>query len=76
MVTWKSDSTSSSSPSTSTSVLSTSSMSSTVGWSRRIAVSSGRVSRNSSVKMSSWVSDHVCPSPDAWEAWMRSSCFL
>ena len=61
MVTWKSESTSSSSPSTSTSVLSTSSTSSTVGSSRRIAVSSGRVSRNSSVKMSSWVSSH-----DSW----------
>ena len=74
MVTWKSDSTSSSRPSTSTSVLSTSSISSTVGWSRRIAVSSGRVSRNSSVKMSSWVSDQAWSATD--DAWMRSSCFL
>jgi hypothetical protein len=38
----------------------------------RIAVSSGRVSRNSSVKMSSWVCSH------SWSpaAWIRSSCFL
>ena len=33
------------------------------GSSRRIAVSSGRVSRNSSVKMSSWVSSHARSSP-------------
>ena len=50
-LTWKSPRISNSSPSTSTSVLSTSSTSSTVGSARRIAVSSGRVSRNSSVKM-------------------------
>jgi hypothetical protein len=49
-------------------------MSSTVACSRRIAVSSGRVSRNSSVKMSSWVSDQVWSSP--CEDWIRSSCFL
>jgi len=72
MVTWKSLRISSSRPSTSTSVLSTSSISRTVGSSRRIAVRSGRVSRNSSVKMSSWVLSH------AWSpaAWMRRSCFL
>ena len=52
-VTWKSPSTSSSSPSTSTSALSVSSTSRTVGSVRRIAVSSGRGSRNSSEKTSS-----------------------
>ena len=41
--------------------------------SRRIAPSSGRVSRNSSVKMSSWVCSHAW---SAGAAWMRSSCFL
>jgi hypothetical protein len=51
-------------------------MSSTVGSARRIAVSSGRVSRNSSVKMSSWVSDQVWLCPPPVDAWMRSSCFL
>jgi hypothetical protein len=48
-------------------------MSRTVGPSRRIALSSGRVSRNSSVKMSSWVSLHESSPPLAW---IRSSCFL
>ena len=75
MVTWKSESTSSSSPSTSTSALSTSSMSSTVSGSCRIAVSNGRVNRNSSVKTSSWIWSHVA-SPPAGGAWIRSSCFL
>ena len=55
-VTWKSLSTSSSRPSTSTSALSISSTSSTVGSVRRIAVSSGRGSRNSSENTSSRVS--------------------
>ena len=72
MVTWKSESTSSSSPSTSTSALSISSTSSTVGSVRRIAVSSGRGSRNSSVKMSSRVASHVSPAPVA--CGIRSSC--
>ena len=49
-------------------------MSSTVGSERRIAVSSGRVSRNSSVKMSSCVSDQAWSEP--CDDWMRSSCFL
>ena len=75
MVTWKSESTSSSRPSTSTSALSVSSMSSTVGSVRRIAVSSGRASRNSSPKMSSWTVFQSAPSVPC-DAWMRSSCFL
>ena len=53
---WKSDSTSSSIASNSWSVLSISSISSTTGSSEAIAFSSGRVSRNSSPKMSSWTS--------------------
>jgi hypothetical protein len=50
-------------------------MSSTVGSVRRIAVSSGRESRNSSPKMSSWTVFQSAPSVP-WDAWMRSSCFL
>jgi MoxR-like ATPase len=37
----------------------------------RIAASSGRASRNSSPKMSSWTSDQPAPSASAW---IRSSC--
>ena len=62
-VTWKSLSTSRSRPSTSTSALSVSSISSTFGSSPRIAVSSGRGSRNSSLKMSVRVSSHVSSRP-------------
>ncbi|SHW59161.1 Uncharacterised protein [Mycobacteroides abscessus subsp. abscessus] len=61
MVTAKSLSTSSSRPSISMSALSVSSMRSTVGSSRRIAVSNGRDSRNSSAKTSVFVSSQ---SPD------------
>ncbi len=68
-VTAKSLSTSSRSPSISTSALSVSSMSSTVGSARRIAVSKGRVSRNSSLNTSSRV-ESQSPLP----AWIRSSC--
>jgi hypothetical protein len=70
-VTWKSDSTSSSRPSTSTSALSISSISSTVGSSRRIAVSSGRGSRNSSENTSSRVASH---DSRPWPEVIRSSC--
>ena len=56
IVIWKSDSSSSSIASNSWSVLSISSISSTTGCSEAIAVSSGRASRNSSPKMSSWTS--------------------
>ena len=70
-VTWKSQSTSSSRPSTSTSALSISSMSSTVGSVRRIAVSSGRGSRNSSLNTSSRVSSQ---DSRPWPAVIRSSC--
>ena len=68
-VTAKSDSTSSSRPSISMSALSVSSISSTVGSVRRIAVSSGRDSRNSSVKTSVLVWSQSSE-PD----WMRSIC--
>jgi hypothetical protein len=54
-VTAKSDSTSSSKPSISISALSVSSISSTVGSVRRMAVNSGRCSRNSSLNTSSLV---------------------
>jgi hypothetical protein len=69
-VTWKSDNTSNSRPSTSTSALSISSTSSTVGDSRRIAVSSGRGSRNSSENTSSRVSFQ---DSRPWPAVIRSS---
>ncbi len=69
-VTWKSLSTSRSRPSTSTSALSVSSISSTLGSSPRMAVSRGRVSRNSSLKMSVRVSSHV----SSRAALMRRSC--
>ena len=51
---WKSERTSSSIASNSWSVLSISSISSTTGCSEAIALISGRASRNSSPKMSSW----------------------
>lgn len=70
MVTWKSLSTSSSRPSTSTSALSVSSISSTVGSLPRIAVSSGRGSRNSSLKMSVRARSQVSSRP----AVIRSNC--
>ena len=72
--TWKSESTSSSRASVSISTRSTSSIRSTTGSSERIASSNGRVSRNSSEKMSaSTVSQSRSCSRSAW---MRSSCFL
>ena len=49
------------------------SISRTVGSVRRIAVNSGRDSRNSSAKTSSWMSSQLSSS---LLAWMRSSCFL
>ncbi|COY17650.1 Uncharacterised protein [Mycobacterium tuberculosis] len=68
-VTAKSDSTSSSRPSISMSALSVSSISSTVGSVRRIAVSSGRCSRNSSLNTSVLVASQS-PEP----AWIRRIC--
>ena len=65
IVTWKSDSTSSSSASNSKSTLSISTRS-TVGSSDEIASSSGRVSRKSWPKMSSCVASHPAP----LSAWM------
>ena len=59
---WKSDSSSSSIASNSWSVLSISSISSTTGSSEAIAVISGRASRNSSPKMSSWTASQPVPS--------------
>ena len=53
------------------SVLSISSISSTTGSSDAIAVISGRASRNSSPKMSSWTASHAVPVASAW---IRSSC--
>jgi hypothetical protein len=48
-------------------------MRSTTGSSALMASSSGRVRRNSSEKMSSWISLHE----SLWRsAWMRRSCFL
>ena len=61
METWKSDRTSSSSASVSTSSRSTSSISSSTGSGARIAASSGRSSRKSSVKMFASVSSQECP---------------
>ena len=68
---WKSDSSSSSIASNSWSVLSTSSIRSTTGSSEAIAVISGRASRNSSEKMSSWTLSQPAP---AASLWIRSSC--
>lgn len=70
-VTAKSLSTSRSRPSISTSALSVSSISSTVGSSRRMAVSNGRDSRNSSEKTSALVASQLWSLP----AWMRRICF-
>ena len=53
------------------SALSVSSMSSTAGSSVRMAVKSGRASRNSSLKMSARVSSQL----SSFDAVMRSSCF-
>ncbi len=72
IVTWKASSTSSSSASVSTSTRSTSSMRSTTGSGARIASSRGRVSRNSSEKMSWLMVSQSWSTSD----WMRSSCFL
>ena len=68
---WKSESSSSSIASNSWSVLSISSISRTTGSGLAIAVISGRASRNSSPKMSSWTSCQPA-SPDS--VWIRSSC--
>ena len=68
---WKSESSSSSIASNSWSVLSISSISRTTGSALAIAVISGRSSRNSGPKMSSWTSCQPVPSASAW---IRSSC--
>ena len=70
IVIWKSERTSSSIASNSWSVLSISSISRTTGTSELIASSSGRVSMNSSLKMSPRASSHE-PSDSAW---IRRSC--
>jgi hypothetical protein len=71
IVIWKSESSSSSIASNSWSVLSISSISSTTGSGLAIACISGRVKRNSLLKMSSCTSSHP---PWAPPAWIRKSC--
>ena len=72
IVIWKSLSSSSSIASNSWSVLSISSISSTTGSSEAIACISGRASRNSEPKMSSWTLSQ--PAASLLSAWIRSSC--